>query len=62
METKAKTFDAVKMACALREAASRKLETMTSEEQLAYLRKVGERHRAETSARVPSAQVPRIVK
>lgn len=39
MPTKVKKFDAVKMARALREAANRKLEAMTREEQLAYLRK-----------------------
>jgi hypothetical protein len=38
METKVKTFAAVKMSRSLREAASRKLETMTREEQLAYLK------------------------
>ena len=55
MEMKVKRFDAVKMSRTLREAVSRKLETMTLEEQLAYLRKVGERHRAEAGARAASA-------
>ena len=59
METKVKTFDAVKMSLALREAVSRKLETMTTEEQLAYLKKVGERHRAENGARAVSATYQR---
>ena len=55
METKVKKFDAVEMSRALREAASRKLEAMTREEQLAYLKKVGERHRAEAGVRATRA-------
>lgn len=55
MATKVKKFDAVKMSRALREASSHKLEKMTRAEQLAYLRKVGERHRAEAGASAASA-------
>ena len=58
MVTKAKKFDAVEMSRALREATSRKLEAMTSEQRFAYLRAAGERHRAEVKARQQSAASP----
>jgi hypothetical protein len=57
MATKAKKFDAVEMSRALREATSRKLEAMTPEQRLAYLRAAGKRHRAEVRARQESAAV-----
>ncbi len=56
MAMKAKKFDAVEMSCQLREATSRKLAGMNREQQLAYLREAGERHRAEAKARKKTAK------
>ena len=42
MESKTKTFDAVSESRKWREATSRKLDAMTPEERIAYLRSVGE--------------------
>ena len=58
MATQTKTFDAVAESRKWREATSRKLDAMSRAERLAYLKKVGERVRAELRARhpvVPSA-------
>jgi hypothetical protein len=57
MATKAKKFDAVEMSRALREATGRKLEAMTPQQRLPYLRAAGERHRAEIKARQESAAI-----
>jgi hypothetical protein len=46
METRKKAFDAVAESRKWREAASRRLDAMNSEQRLAYLKAVGERHRA----------------
>ena len=51
METKTKTFDAVEESRKWREATSRKLDAMTSEKRLAYLRQVGERYATERARR-----------
>jgi uncharacterized small protein (DUF1192 family) len=51
METKTKTFDAVAESRKWREATSRKLDAMTPEQRIAYLRAVGERYAAERAAR-----------
>ena len=48
MATKTKKFDTLEMSRQLRQATSRKLETMDREQQLAYLRQMAERHRAES--------------
>ncbi len=53
MEPKTKTFDAVEMSRRLREETSRKLNAMTREERLEYLRQVRERYAAEWAARHP---------
>ena len=50
METKTKAFDAVAESRKWREATSRKLNAMTREERLAYLRGAGERLRAQMQA------------
>ena len=58
MTTQTKSFDAVAESRKWREATSRKLDAMSRAERLAYLKKVGERVRAELRARhpvVPSA-------
>ena len=51
METKTKTFDAVAESRKWREAASQKLNAMSRAERLAYLKKLGERVRAEMRSR-----------
>ena len=51
METKKKAFDAVSESRKWREATSRKLDAMTAEQRLAYLKGVGERYRSQ--ARIP---------
>lgn len=51
METKTKVFDAVAESLKWREATSRKLDAMSVEERLAYLKAVGERHRANSRGR-----------
>ncbi len=56
MAMKAKKFDAVEMSRQLREATSRRLEEMNREQQLAFLRAAGERHRAEVKARKKTAK------
>jgi hypothetical protein len=53
METKTKSFDAVEMSRHLREDTSRKLNAMTRENRLAYLRQVRERYAAEWAASNP---------
>lgn len=50
MESKIKTFDAVSESRKWREATSRKLDAMTPEERIAYLRSVGETFARERSA------------
>ena len=58
MATQTKSFDAVAESRKWREATSRKLDAMSRAERLAYLKKGGERVRAELRARhpvVPSA-------
>lgn len=55
MGTKTKTFDAIEMSRRLREQTSRKLDAMTREERLAYLKAVGERWRAEIRERQGAA-------
>ncbi len=50
METKTKTFDAVAESRKWREATSRKLNAMSREERLKYLRQVRERYAAEYAA------------
>ena len=55
METKIKTFDAVAESRKWREATSRKLDAMTLEERLAYLRSVRKRHAAEQESRHSTA-------
>ena len=54
METKTKTFDAVAESRQSREATSRKLDSMTLEERLAYLHSVRERYLAERKSRRPT--------
>jgi len=54
MATQTKTFDAVAESRIWREATSRKLDAMSRTERLAYLKKVGERIRAELRARHPA--------
>lgn len=51
METRIKTFDAVAESRKWRETTSRKLNAMSSEERLAYLRQVRERYAEEYAAR-----------
>ena len=51
METKTKTFDAVAESRKWREAASQKLNAMSRDERLAYLKSLGERARAELLSR-----------
>jgi len=51
MGTKKKAFDAVTESRKWREAASRRLDAMTSEQRLAYLKDVGERYRAKIRIR-----------
>lgn len=51
METKTKAFDAVAESRKWREATSRKLNAMTREERLEYLRQVRERYAVEYAAR-----------
>ncbi|HRQ90259.1 MAG TPA: hypothetical protein PLA50_15775 [Bacteroidia bacterium] len=51
METKTKTFDAVDESRKWREATSRKLNAMTREERLDYLRSASERLRAQMRSR-----------
>jgi F0F1-type ATP synthase delta subunit len=53
METKTKAFDAVAESRKWREATSRKLNTMSREERLEYLRQVRERYAQEYAARRP---------
>ena len=53
MTPQTKTFDAVAESRKWREATSRKLDAMSRAERLAYLKKVGERIRAELRARHP---------
>ncbi len=53
MSTRTKTFDAVAESHKWREATSRKLDAMSLPERVAYLKKVGERTRAELRARHP---------
>lgn len=53
MATRTKTFDAVAESRKWREAASRKLDTMTRIKRLAYLKSLGKRVRAELTARHP---------
>lgn len=50
METKTKTFDAVEMSRRLREETSRKLNAMTRENRLEYLRQARGRYAAEWAA------------
>jgi hypothetical protein len=59
MVSKTKKFDGVEMSRRLREATSRKLEAMNREEQLAFLREAGERHRAEVKAHIEATQATR---
>ncbi len=54
MVTQTKIFDAVAESRKWREATSRKLDAMSRAERLAYLKKVGERSRAELRARHPT--------
>jgi hypothetical protein len=54
MATQTKTFDAVAESRKWREATSRKLDAMSRIERLAYLKKVGERIRAELRVRHPA--------
>jgi hypothetical protein len=54
MTTRTKTFDAVAESRKWREATSRKLDAMSRAERVAYLKKVGERTRAELRARHPA--------
>jgi hypothetical protein len=54
MATQTKTFDAVAESRKWRETTSRKLDAMSRAERLAYLKKVGERIRAELRARHPA--------
>lgn len=51
METKTKIFDAVEESRKWREATSRKLDAMTPEERLTYLRQVGEDYAAARASR-----------
>jgi len=55
METKTKTFDAVAESRKWREATSRKLNAMSREERLEYLRQVRERYAAEYASRHPES-------
>ena len=55
MDTKTKAFDAVAESRKWREATSRKLDSMTLEERLAYLQNVRERYAAERKSRQPVA-------
>ena len=57
MTAKAKKFDGVEMSRRLRQVASRKLQAMNRDEELAYLRRMAERHRAEVKAPTKSAKV-----
>lgn len=50
METKKKAFDAVNESRKWREATSRRLDAMTAEQRLAYLKGVGERYREKKRA------------
>ena len=54
MTTRTKTFDAVAESRKWRETTSRKLDAMSQTERVAYLKKVGERVRAELRARHPA--------
>ena len=54
MDTKTKAFDAVAESRQWREATSRKLDSMTLEERLAYLQSVRERYLAERKSRRPT--------
>ncbi len=54
MATQTKSFDAVDESRKWRESTSRKLDAMSRTERLAYLKKVGERTRAELRARHPA--------
>ncbi len=56
METKKKKFDAVEMSRELREKTSALLNAMTREEQLAYLKDVREKYRAEWNRRQSAAE------
>jgi hypothetical protein len=51
METKQKTFDAVAASRQWREATSRKLDALSREQRLIYLKTLGEQCRAEIRAR-----------
>lgn len=55
METKIKAFDAVAESRRWREATSRKLDAMTPEQRIAYLRGVHERYVARRMQRPPAA-------
>jgi hypothetical protein len=55
MTTRTKSFDAVAESRKWREATSRKLDAMSREERLAYLKAVGERARSEARARHPAS-------
>jgi hypothetical protein len=54
MTTRTKTFDAVAESRKWRETTSRKLDAMSQAERMAYLKKVGDRTRAELRARHPA--------
>ena len=54
METKTKAFDAVAESCKWRETTSSKLDAMTLEKRLAYLRSVRQRYAAERKAHRPT--------
>ena len=56
MDTKTKAFDAVAESRKWREATSRKLDSMTLEERLAYLESVRERYAAERRSRQPASE------
>ncbi len=51
METKTKTFDAVEESRKWREATSHRLDAMSPEQRIAYLRQLGERYAHERAAR-----------
>jgi hypothetical protein len=51
MAIQTKTFDAIGESCKWREAASRKLDSMSHQERMAYLKSMGERVRAELTTR-----------
>lgn len=53
METKTKTDDAVAESRKWREATSRRLNTMSRDERLEYLRQVRERYAQESASRNP---------